>query len=467
MKNGLFFENDRLVYYKNDHPYHAGVIKENDDIYYISSHGYAVKGYHVVHREMGNGILERGTYKFGDDYKLVKNSYVAPKKAKHKYLRRSKKFDKKFVKKFVKKFDKKFVLAAALLLLFFVSLLIANKYALYSQIANESQVGTTASKKYILPDFTSDVLLCSEAAKLAHDGEITLKEAVRTGEPYRPFIFEYSFGSEAGTLHLSENQEMEDAQEYDLPANETYICIDNLKTGTTYYYQVHVNGQTFSDSFRTANTPRFVSIPGLVNTRDIGGYVNKDGKEVKQGLLIRGVELDGLVKYNYFIPNEELTTVQEAFGFVYDMDLRDPNIYLGDYVSRLNIPHRFYRSPTYGQIFDGGYKENLRQIFSDLADSSKYPMYLHCTLGQDRTGSIILLLQGILNISEEDMLYEYKLTGYTNPELLDYTYLDIILFGMEQYAGTTLNEKIVTFLTTVIGVTETEIESIRSIFLEQ
>lgn len=38
-------------------------------------------------------------------------------------------------------------------------------------------------------------------------------------------------------------------------------------------------------------------------------------------MLIRGVELDGLVNVDYFIPVNELENVRDSFGFVYDLDL--------------------------------------------------------------------------------------------------------------------------------------------------
>lgn len=452
MKDGLFFEDNALIYYKNGKPCHAGAIKIDDAIYYIGSKGRAVKGTHVVHRDMANNILKRGTYTFGDDYKLVKDSYVAPKRKKSK---KKSKTTKRFV----------FYTALALIVVLLVCIILF-------EFSNNSLANPSAN----VPDSTEsavtvtlkdeDILLCSYSAKEEFDGQLLLREAVYTGNPYRALQFTYQLSGESGVLLLSEDPTLTYTQHYVLPAGTTKISIDNLKTDTTYYYKVIVNGQEYPGSFHTAASTRFVSIPGLANTRDIGGYITQDGYRVRQGLLIRGVELDGLVSTDYIIPEEYLASVRELFGFVYDFDLRSASIYQGAYTSRFDIPHKFYNSPAYGSIFNKEYQDSIRQIFSDLADPQKYPMYMHCTWGTDRTGTIVFLLQGILNMSAEDMLREYELTGYIAPSIVDNGNLDTIISGLQGYEGDTIQEKIVTYLTTEVGITESEIESIRSIFLE-
>lgn len=463
MKEGLISENGELVYYKEGQPYHAGAIKVDGAIYYIDAQGHAVKGYHIVHREKSNGLLKRGTYKFGEDCKLVKGFYKAPKKQN----RKSHKHKSILSRIRTKTWRKLFIATAAAAVLFIAG------WCIWTELSPESQhpgtePGTTQSAEdVVLPEFNADVLLCSEAAKQEYDGKLSLQDAAQTGNPYRAFRFSYRLTNTSGTLHISEDPAMAVSRTYEMPENKTTVLVDNLKTGTTYYYKVVAGGKEYFGSFRTAPSTRFVSIPSLVNTRDIGGYVNTEGKTVKQGLLIRGPEMDGLVNSQYFVPADALDDVKADFGFVYDMDLRSPSVYSGNYTSRLNVPQKFYNAPSYGEVFNADFRGSLQQIFADLANPQNYPMYMHCTWGVDRTGTVIFLLQGLLGLSDEDMIREYQLTGYTKPDVFTSENLNVLISGLQPYDGDTLSEKVVSYLTTVVGVTDQQIADIRSIYLSK
>ena len=159
MKDGLIYENDELVYYQNGNPYHAGVIEVEGNIYYISSNGRAVKGQHIVHGAMTNGIIKKGTYTFGDDYKLVANSYIAPKKRKknNRLLRKFKKRARKIVPVGLS-------IAAIILLVALISYRGANNTPTGGSTPPTQSTSTPAAI-ISLPAFDEDILLCSETAK--------------------------------------------------------------------------------------------------------------------------------------------------------------------------------------------------------------------------------------------------------------------------------------------------------------
>lgn len=457
MKNGLIEENGELIYYENGRPKHAGVVKIDGSIYYISSGGRAIRGQHIVHGEMTNGILKKGTYTFGSDCKLVKGSYIPPKRGSTKGGKLSKK--------------QKWGIVAVCAVVFLILLVVVSfveKSITVSHPDTTSHSRNPGSQIISLPTFEEDVILCSSAALQLYDNTISVDTAKSYGDPYRAMSFPYDTGDLTGVLLVSEHEDMSNPREFTLVPGRTNLEIHNLKTGTTYYYQATVEDQVFTGSFRTARSTRFVRIPGVENTRDIGGYTTLDGKTVRQGLLIRGTEIDGLVNTPYYLTPEDAAEIQKVFGFVCDFDLRAATTFFGNYQSPLGagVAHKFYGSPSYGEIFREESLPALQAIFRDLANPDNYPMYLHCTWGADRTGTIVFLLQGILNMPEEDMIREYHMTGFDHSGYDDSNAIEVIVGGLSSFEGDTLQDRIITYLTTVVGVTDAEIESIRHIFLE-
>lgn len=335
--------------------------------------------------------------------------------------------------------------------------------------ATEPQICSSSGNVFFFSYIPEEVPLCSLSAQYMYERRILVSQAVKHGKPYRPFTFDYCITGDGGTFFLGETSDLSDAATYPLVPEYNSLIIHNLKINTVYYYKILSAEFEQSGSFRTAQSPRFLSIPGTRNVRDIGGYQTQDGKTVRQGMLIRGAELDALQTDLYSVTAEDIAQTQEIFGFKFDMDLRSSQLAGDAYSSPLgpDVAHRFYNAPQYEQIFQRSFRTSVKEIFQDLAKPENYPMYLHCAWGKDRTGTVVFLLQGVLNMSESNMIREYRMSGFDDSFYATSTYLDPVIARLEHYPGDTLQEQIVSYLKTFAGITDSEIESIRSILLEE
>ena len=480
MKNGLIEESGKKIYYENGKPVHKGAVKIDGAIYYITHGGVASTGRKRVHSEMTNGLLKSGYYTFDEDGKLIKGSFKASQSSKKR------RYHRLFKKRSLRKQEKRLMVAIAVLILIIFGMI---AYSLFNLSGpdmdplNDSQVTETVIVS--LPTYDEEVFLCNDFLKPVYTDGVPLSNiANQISVAYKPYTFqykitltpiaEYKLSDVSAVLRLSESRDFADYKEFTVDPTLRSLSIDNLKTNTTYYYtlDVTVPGEEtkhYDDSFKTAKTPRFLSIPNLINVRDIGGYEAAGGKKVKEGMIIRGSEIDGFVKASLVLNKEAFASMRSDFNFVYDMDLRDVILYSepDKYQSALgeNVQHKFYTAPEYAGIFNEVFYSSLKEIFTDLADPNKYPMYLHCTYGADRTGTIVFLLQGVLGVDLKDMKNEYALSRFTISGRAD-AYLNPIISGVEGYDGDTINEKIVSYLKTTIGVTDQQIDSIRNILLE-
>ena len=250
-----------------------------------------------------------------------------------------------------------------------------------------------------------------------------------------------------------------------LTTSECRASVYNLEVGRSYYWQVS-DGEEVSQifTFTTALTPRFFSLDGVSNVRDLGGYYTVDGKRVKQNMVFRSAHWDDATA-------ETIDFVVNVLGLKTELDLRGSGkaAFSANHVRRVIIPVSWYSN-----IFSEEHYEYVRQTISAFAYPENYPMNFHCALGRDRTGTTSFLILGLLGVDQETLLKEhyssfFSTIGACDKEefLLHILYIGDLARGFSAFApkGSTLQEQIEAYLLR-IGVTEAEIASIRSILLE-
>ncbi len=253
----------------------------------------------------------------------------------------------------------------------------------------------------------------------------------------------------------------------------TSVHIDDLLVNTDYYWQVEA---VYADrvvlsgifQFHTRHDFRTLDVPKVSNTRDLGGYSAAGGKTVRQGMIYRGANVDGANADTRRVMLTEL-------GIRTDLDLRAPgegkaggeHSPLGVDVNYINIS-----APLYLGIKEEEKQPALADEIRVFADEANYPVYFHCAIGRDRTGTLALLLLGLLGVPE-DMIrrdYEMSFLSYSGSAdktpvktMLDSNFEPTIAY-IKTLEGNTFRDKTVTFLKS-IGITQEEIDSIRSIML--
>lgn len=397
------------------------------------------------------------------------------------------------MRRFFKK-NKKPLLISVAAVLFCLIAVVAGAYADYllrqrAETPTDGGIKETVDQLQIsVTVFDHPVPLVNTAVKahLAASVEVDVHDVFKTyqGKEFRldqglPVTLSYELlGVPAGytvenaVFSVTEQASPTDVLRYVPEKGKTSVNCYNLKSATAYAYTLDVtftNGvkTAVSGAFNTEHSPRMLTVEGGYNMRDFGGWSTADGYTLRQGLLYRGCEIDGAVESKYTLTDAGRRVMLEQLRIRTDMDLRTPeeswskDSALGD-----GVKHVYYSAPMYAAIFNNAQNaEVMRKVFADLADARHYPIYLHCTYGQDRTGTVCYLLGGLLGMDKKDLIKEYELSALHHGYVATRD-MDAFMARVDQCAGNTLGEKVEGYLLS-IGVSPAQIQSIRDIFLEK
>ena len=186
-----------------------------------------------------------------------------------------------------------------------------------------------------------------------------------------------------------------------------------------------------------------LNLDGTSNTRDLGGYLTRDGRIVKPGLIFRSdslahlsdSDLEILDSYNLavvtdFRSNAEISQApdrlpQQEPGIQYEIvDINNPaldiktlreKIFSGQ-LSNQELTSLLSRS---SYIKEPGLRHKWGQWLGSLASEARVPHLFHCTAGKDRTGFAAAILLLALGVPEHRVLSDFLLSNAALSESIE------------------------------------------------
>ena len=246
-----------------------------------------------------------------------------------------------------------------------------------------------------------------------YNGNLKEGDSVKNDKPSE-YTIRWTADAAAGALKLELNEiETGWSLTKDISAGENYVDITNLTPNVHYTYKVSSvdNGTVMTEGeFATYGSIRQVFFKTRVrNGRDMGGWKTYDGKMVKYHKIYR----TGRWQSGTMSNSGKKAIIAE--GVKAQLDLRNTS----DVLDAPAIEGMDFCAPiieTGGDSMlkaEGGEKTRAcMQFIIDCIKADK-PVIYHCSLGRDRTGTLGMIILGVLDVIEGDISKEYEVTYFS------------------------------------------------------
>ena len=167
---------------------------------------------------------------------------------------------------------------------------------------------------------------------------------------------------------------------------------------------------------------RFYKFEQVFNVRDIGGYATTDGKNTRWKRMFRSAEHQRMseIELRNFQSEVGIRTVidfrssgeaddSRGVGAISDAAANRHHFPMGDADSKHKSKQTGNWNPDYVGLLENQ-KDKWLEALAVVSDADNHPLLFHCVTGKDRTGVFAVLLLGILNVSDEDILSDYELS---------------------------------------------------------
>lgn len=272
------------------------------------------------------------------------------------------------------------------------------------------------------------------------------------------------------------------------PLDSDSVVIWNTIPGETLYYRIleseSVNAPILQQgAITTEGQVRMIYTPNIHNIRDLGGWPLEGGGRIRYGKIFRGAKFHD-AQTTYMTSADSL--LLRALGIQCEFDLRGGDESYGsaakptksilgrdvDYVIH-PVGSYAYRTALEDHANHIRYIWNLvkKQVFAGKT------IYMHCSQGCDRAGTWAFLIEGLLGVSEDNIVKDYELSSFTQSDTFhrwrnEHTrnpYYDFhsMMDYIKEQPGNSLQEKFENFLIGKCMIPQTEIDQLKEQLIER